>query len=722
MLHDALDYLASGLSVLPAIRRGSEKRVALGTWKTFQERLPTREDVEGWFRGESEDDALCIVCGRVSGNLEMIDFDLEGEAFAAWEEAVNAAAPGLIDRLVVESSPSGGLHAIYRCESPVDGNLKLAARRFACDDAPTEPLTVGTKDYTPRRDSQGYGVVVTMIETRGEGGLFLCAPSPGYAIAQGDLRSIPTITHDERDTLLSCARSLNEYHPAPLSHAPPAANRQPTAGAAGVTPGDDFNARGDVRGVLQRAGWRTTGKLAGGNEHWTRPGKDSGTSATLRELEGVSVLYVFTSNAPPFEPGKAYAPFAVVAMLEHGGDFSAAASSLRKAGYGDQTPRQGISGVNLGRLMSSIGGASAPVQTPAVASTTPDVQTIGEPDHPQPVYIADLVAQHPKLRPIVINSLIREGETMNVIAPPKTGKSWLTLDLAIAVATGLPWLERYATVPGEVLIVDNELHSETSAHRLPKVAEARGVAMGDIGRRIAVDNLRGRLKSILDLGPYFRAIDPGRFKVIILDAFYRFMPIGGDENDNGTMASIYNHIDAFANHLGCCFVLIHHSTKGNQSGKSVTDVGAGAGAQSRAADTHLVLRQHEEDGVVVLDAAVRSFAPIDPSCLRWTFPVWNYDPSLDPTELKGERPRRKADRDDARTEPWTPERFVQTFIRRPAGIDEIRSNTTAVRELTWRAVSRLIQEAERMQLIYRHKSGQGGRVTFSTTPPREGSR
>src|SRR5690606_5676173 len=134
---------------------------------------------------------------------------------------------------------------------------------------------------------------------------------------------------------------------------------------------------------------------------------------------------------------------------------------------------------------------------------------------------------------------------------------------------------------------------------------------------------------------------------------------------------------AFADRLGCCFVLIHHSTKGSQSGKSVTDVGAGAGAQSRATDTHLVLRPHEENGVVVLDAAVRSWPPIDPTCLRWSFPVWSVDDSLDPAALKSERPQKRKEpkADEQPKEPeWTAARFVEAFI----GIEPV--TITALRE------------------------------------------
>ena len=63
-----------------------------------------------------------------------------------------------------------------------------------------------------------------------------------------------------------------------------------------------------------------------------------------------------------------------------------------------------------------------------------------------------------------------------------------------------------------------------------------------------------------------------------------------DENDNAAVAGLYNALDGIADSMGAGFCLIHHSSKGNQSDKAVTDVGSGAGAQSRAADTHLILR------------------------------------------------------------------------------------------------------------------------------------
>jgi hypothetical protein len=332
--------------------------------------------------------------------------------------------------------------------------------------------------------------------------------------------------------------------------------------------------------------------------------------------------------------------------------------------------------------------------------------------------VRQLINEHPDLRRPVIHGLLREGETMNVIASPKVGKSWLVIDLALAVATGRPWLGSFETERGDVLIIDNELHRETSAHRIPKVMQARGIDLDLAADNIHVANVRGDLKDIFSLSAVFQQLQPGRFKLIVLDAFYRFMPKDSDENDNGTMSQVYNHLDAFAARLGCSFVLVHHSSKGNQSGKSVTDVGAGAGSQSRATDTHLILRPHELDDVVVLDAAVRSWPPIGPRCLRWLFPVWEPDDLLDPMALRPERQRRKTKAESAPAMhsivDWTPRKFVDEFVGgEPKTIKSIIA-AAKLAGVSQRLAKEQLQLAEDAGLIYRWSYGANRPVKFAT--------
>ena len=584
----AMAYLAAGLSCLPATK--AKKHPAIGSWKNWQKRLPTEVEVRAWF--SNAHDAICVVSGAVSGNLECMDFDNGGELFAAWMEKVDTE---LLAMLVIEQTPSGGYHVCYRCDDPVDGNLKLAR---------------GIRD----------GKQKTLIETRGEGGLFLCAPTEGYALQQGDFANLPTISPDARKALLEAARSLDELPAATAPSAPAGANMgqrgadfAPTCGkeAWELPPGDDFNARGDIHPLLEAAGWQFCGVKADGNEQWTRPGKDprNGVSATYKD----GSFYVFSSNAAPFEPNVKYSPFAVYATLRHNGDFTAAASALHTQGYG--------------KARSPVDGVTLNLKPTASAAGT------GQADD-GPVSIADLYDLELPLKPVVIDGVLRKSEIMNLIAAPKTGKSWLTLHLALCIASGREWLGHVCT-PQKVLYIDNELHRETSMNRLKLVLKASGIPYGEIRDNFDFWHLRGKWKSVEEIGNRIEAFKAKGYGVIIVDAFYRALPRGTVENDNGAITDVYNMLDRFAQEIGCSFILIHHTSKGNQSQKSITDVGAGAGAQSRAADTHGIIREHKVDGYLVLELVVRSFPKHPPIVLKKEFPLMVPDYEMDPTDLAG---------------------------------------------------------------------------------------
>lgn len=345
ILDTATDYLHAGLCVLPAIL--TEKRPALAGWKQYQRRLPTERQVRTWF---ADDAPLCVLAGTVSGHLEMVDFDHEGELFGHWCELVATESPALIERLVVERSQSGGRHVIYRSEEPVSGNRKLAQRTLVVPSA--EPIVLAGKRYVPRRVDDRFEVTLTLIETRGEGGLFLCAPTPGYSLERGAFDQIPVLNEAERAILIEAACALNETLP-PVT-------QTPLGTPANGRPGDDFNERGDMREVLRRNGWDLV--RGGENEYWRRPGKDQGWSATLRGR----VLFVFSSNAVPFEPDRAYSPFSVYTLLDHAGDFAAAAAALRIEGFGETG---GDEVVDFSRIIGT--GPPRPVPDP-------------QPQHPDP--------------------------------------------------------------------------------------------------------------------------------------------------------------------------------------------------------------------------------------------------------------------------------------------------------------------------------------------------
>lgn len=322
---------AAGLCVLPAAADGSKMPAV--QWREFQHSRPSLDQLNGWF-GSGRHRGLGVVCGAVSGGLEMLE--LEGRAIEEGllgQLTAAASVNGLVDlwqRVIsgyMERTPSGGLHLLYRVHGgPPKGNTKLARR----------PATAAELAEKPKDRFKVW------IETRGEGGWTVTAPSNGathstgrpWVLLAGGPDSIPTLTVAERDALHALAGTLDAMPAAPPPVTPPA---RPVTGldfGGSVRPGDDFNARADWADILGPLGW-TVAKQNGLYREWRRPGKDTpGISATTGR-DGDDRLYVF-SSATDFEVEKPYDKLGAVALLEHGGDISKTAAALKAAGYGSR--------------------------------------------------------------------------------------------------------------------------------------------------------------------------------------------------------------------------------------------------------------------------------------------------------------------------------------------------------------------------------------------------
>ena len=319
LLNAAKSCYDAGLTPLPSNRVDKHPTTS---WKKFQDERPTTLDIQSWF---SRDNTTGI--GLVTGSgLEVIDFDMRGTLYEPYKEIILEHSTELWNRLVIERTPSGGYHIFYRCEGVKAPNLKLAMDSIPVDCAGSHEL-FGKNEIA--REFQGkYHCVLTGIENRGAGGFIQCAPTPGYEIIQGSFENIPIITAEERDFLISAARSFNRWvEPSKVQDAPQFEK------GAGLWPGEDYKLRGNIGSLLKKHG-----AVELQNGRWRRPGKDYGTSGSL--LNNGQVFYCFSSNWPPFEPGTAYSKFAVYTLLEHDGDFKAAAAQLALEGFGDQEGRE----------------------------------------------------------------------------------------------------------------------------------------------------------------------------------------------------------------------------------------------------------------------------------------------------------------------------------------------------------------------------------------------
>ncbi len=336
-----------------------------------------------------------------------------------------------------------------------------------------------------------------------------------------------------------------------------------------------------------------------------------------------------------------------------------------------------------------------------------------------PVAASDLIRDYPDLRPVVVDGLLREGETMNVVAAPKIGKTWLVHSLALAGVSGGEWLGK-STTRGRVLLIDGELHRETLAYRLHRVQHALGVSDSDMGS-LDVWPVRGLRVDIHQVAALLSNVPAGTYRLIILDALYRFLPTDAEENSNEAMTSVYNELDAIGKQSGAAIAVVHHASKGSQAERAVTDVGSGAGAQSRAVDTHMVLRLHEADDAVSVDAAVRSFPPMEPFVIRSTRPGWELAPELDPAKLR-KKPRTAKERNSQAPErpliaEMTPQEFAERVVGRHMSIkDDVLARAKA-EGISGGPAESLLKRAEASGLVHRHIGGPNSPHRFSIDPP-----
>lgn len=341
-------WRAAGVSVVPIL---AKNRPAV-RWREFQIRCPTLDEVTDWW-GNGHPYGLAIICGAVSGGLEMCELEARALDSTALTNIANAAdalgcgeAWDRISQGYTQGSPTGGLHMVYRIsDHEVPGNEKIA------------------------HNSEG----LVLAETRGEGGYFVGSPSPGschpsgegWVLASGVYGEVPTITWDERLLVHQAIRkafdeSARDYssasrptsdnapsqlHSSDLVEATVVERSTPVTAIASpaqvtgvdVSPGDDWSAQTDWAEVLEPAGW-TEMRIGGtsGERFWVRPGKNvrEGHSAST-DYEGKPGLYVWSTSAglPSEEP---LSKLFVLAHYQFAGNMSAAAKFLATKGFGSR--------------------------------------------------------------------------------------------------------------------------------------------------------------------------------------------------------------------------------------------------------------------------------------------------------------------------------------------------------------------------------------------------
>jgi hypothetical protein len=279
------------LSIIPV----SSQKIPFKKWEQFQREIPP---VNYWHTHYVTQGTVGIVCGNISGNVEIIDVDVKNDPLKTiWDEYVKLIPEHLYKRLLVQTTPNNGYHLIYRCpEAVIEPNQKLAL-------------------HTDK---------AVIIETRGEGGYF-CTSTINNKVLQGtfDLRNfnveIPVITPQERIQLLEIARSLTrylqtkaekEYH-----YSIPAIN--------------SFNEQYNIIPLFEKYDWQVV-KEDGERVYLLRNGSLATHSGYY--FKDSKTFFCF-STSTEFKAGKPYNHFQVLQALEGKDDYRSTLRLLPEYGF-----------------------------------------------------------------------------------------------------------------------------------------------------------------------------------------------------------------------------------------------------------------------------------------------------------------------------------------------------------------------------------------------------
>lgn len=203
---------------------------------------------------------------------------------------------------------------------------------------------------------------------------------------------------------------------------------------------------------------------------------------------------------------------------------------------------------------------------------------------------ADLPTTQPTAKWLVESLWAAEG--VGVIGgTPKSCKTWLALDLAVAVASGSPALGRFP-VPsaGPVLAYGAEDGPEQLRERLIGITRARNLCLADLDLfLLTVASLR--LDSALDRSRLEATLERLRPRLLVLDPFVRLHR--SDENSAADMAALLGELRDLQRRHHLAIILVHHLRK-NAAATVGGQALRGSGDLHAWGDSNLYLRRRDD--------------------------------------------------------------------------------------------------------------------------------
>jgi AAA domain len=224
----------------------------------------------------------------------------------------------------------------------------------------------------------------------------------------------------------------------------------------------------------------------------------------------------------------------------------------------------------------------------------------------------DLRAAAASSAPWLIDQLWTAQAVGIIGGTPKSYKTWMALEMAVAVASGSACLDTFAVpLPGPVLLYAAEDSEPALRLRLESLAQHHRLHLAYLDIRIiTADSLR--LDRASDQERLEATLTLHRPALLILDPLVRLHAI--DENAAGEIAALLGYLRLLQRKTGVAIVLVHHARKN-------VSVNGGAGYSLRGSsdlyawvDSFLYLRRHH--GQLMLSAEHRSASGAGPLALE----------------------------------------------------------------------------------------------------------
>jgi len=224
---------------------------------------------------------------------------------------------------------------------------------------------------------------------------------------------------------------------------------------------------------------------------------------------------------------------------------------------------------------------------------------------------ADWLAQPDEPDTPLIHELIEQGEMVAVVGQSKAGKSFISLEMAVCIALGLPFLER-ETVRQKVYIANLEVSRKQYKKRLRRLVQALGIDPHELNGWLFIDNMKGESAS----WDWCRA-EAARHgcTVCLIDPFYQIFK--GDESDIEACQTAIDEMKVYQKE-GFTLIVVFHSPKGFSGDRQLIDMISGSSILARFPESIFGLLNHATSKQCrVVKCVLRNYPPPEDQTIKF---------------------------------------------------------------------------------------------------------